>query len=51
MLLDPAARRERLRAREEFMSALAAELVCAGFTRDPARPRYPLYENVAGNSC
>ena len=38
---DPqAARRELLRVRGEFQSALARGLVCAGFERDPARPRY-----------
>lgn len=40
-----AARREQLRVREEFMSAFDAELVCTGFTRDPAHPRYLLYES------
>ena len=35
-----AARAELLRVRAEFRAALAAGLVCAGFERDPARPRY-----------
>lgn len=38
------ARREQLRVREEFLSAFASGLICAGFERDPARPRYLLYE-------
>jgi predicted GNAT superfamily acetyltransferase len=38
------ARREQVRVREEFLSAFDAGLVCAGFERDPARPRYLLYE-------
>ena len=37
------ARREQLRVRSEFQQAFAAGLVCAGFERDPARPRYLLY--------
>ena len=38
---DPeAARQEQLRVREEFRQALASGLVCAGFARDPSRPRY-----------
>ena len=38
---DPAtARREQLRVRAEFQSALARGLVCAGFERDPAHPCY-----------
>src|SRR5215204_3455398 len=41
---DPTAAREELRrVREEFQTALAAGLVCAGFERDPARPRYLFY--------
>ncbi len=44
-----AARREQLRVREEFISAFASGLVCAGFERDPEHPRYLLYENVAGD--
>jgi predicted GNAT superfamily acetyltransferase len=42
---DPAAARaELLRVREEFLSALSdARLVCAGFDRDPSRPRYLFY--------
>ncbi|HEX5707357.1 MAG TPA: GNAT family N-acetyltransferase [Pyrinomonadaceae bacterium] len=35
-----AARRELGRVRAEFQSALARGLVCAGFERDPSRPRY-----------
>jgi len=43
---DPArARREQLRVRREFQDALAAGLVCAGFDRDPERPRYLFYVN------
>jgi predicted GNAT superfamily acetyltransferase len=38
---DPAAARaELLRVRAEFQTAFAAGLVCAGFERDPSRPRY-----------
>ena len=37
------ARAELLRVRGEFRDALAAGLVCAGFERDPARPRYLFY--------
>ncbi len=38
---DPkTARREQLRVRAEFQSALAGGLVCAGFERAPAHPRY-----------
>ena len=44
-----AARREQLRVREEFMSAFASGLVCAGFERDREHPRYLLYEKVAGD--
>lgn len=41
---DPAAARaELLRVRAEFLNALAAGLVCAGFERDPAQPRYLFY--------
>jgi predicted GNAT superfamily acetyltransferase len=41
---DPsAARSELLRVRAEFQAAFASGLVCAGFERDPARPRYLLY--------
>lgn len=44
---DPqAARREQSRVREEFLSAFDAGLVCAGFERDPARPRYLLYDRT-----
>jgi predicted GNAT superfamily acetyltransferase len=35
-----AARAEQLRVRAEFQAALAAGLVCAGFEREPSRPRY-----------
>jgi predicted GNAT superfamily acetyltransferase len=38
-----AARRELLRVRTEFQNALEAGLVCAGFERDPSRPRYLFY--------
>lgn len=38
-----AAQSELLRVRTEFQNALAAGLVCAGFERDPARPRYLFY--------
>ncbi|HEX6184126.1 MAG TPA: GNAT family N-acetyltransferase [Pyrinomonadaceae bacterium] len=38
---DPAAAgAELLRVRGEFQAALASGLVCAGFDRDPSRPRY-----------
>ena len=41
---DPArAIREQRRVREEFRRALAGGLVCAGFERDPERPRYLFY--------
>ena len=41
---DPAAaRREQLRVRAEFQEAFRAGLVCAGFQRDDARPRYLLF--------
>ncbi|HEX8150409.1 MAG TPA: GNAT family N-acetyltransferase [Pyrinomonadaceae bacterium] len=41
---DPGvARAELLRVRAEFQAAFAAGLVCAGFERDDARPRYLLY--------
>jgi predicted GNAT superfamily acetyltransferase len=43
---DPeAARAELLRVREQFQSAIAAGLVCAGFERDPAQPRYLFYSD------
>lgn len=43
---DPqAARRELLRIRAEFQQAFAAGLVCTGFERDEARPRYLLYSD------
>lgn len=38
-----AAQRELLRVRDDFQRAFAAGLVCAGFERDPSRPRYLLY--------
>jgi predicted GNAT superfamily acetyltransferase len=37
------ARQEQLRVRSEFEQAFAAGLVCAGFERDKAHPRYLLY--------
>jgi predicted GNAT superfamily acetyltransferase len=41
---DPAAARaELLRVRTEFQTAFGAGLVCAGFERDPASPRYLFY--------
>jgi len=41
---DPAAARtELLRVRSEFRAAFASGLVCAGFERDNARPRYLFY--------
>ena len=43
---DPAAaRRALLRAREGFQRAFADGLVCAGFERDDARPRYLFYRD------
>jgi len=39
------ARREQLRVRAEFQAAFAAGLVCAGFERHPAHPRYLLYKS------
>jgi predicted GNAT superfamily acetyltransferase len=39
------ARREQLRVRAEFEAAFAARLVCAGFERNEARPRYLLYRS------
>jgi predicted GNAT superfamily acetyltransferase len=42
---DPTrARTEQLRVRAEFQQAFAQGLVCAGFQRDDARPRYLLYD-------
>ena len=38
------ARREQLRVRREFENAFAEGLVCSGFERDAAHPRYLLYE-------
>jgi len=44
---DPAAaRREQLRVRAEFEHAFASRLVCAGFERDTARPRYLFYKSI-----
>jgi predicted GNAT superfamily acetyltransferase len=40
-----AARREMERVRSEFQRAFAAHLVCAGFQRDAAHPRYLLYNS------
>ncbi|MDQ1590821.1 MAG: hypothetical protein QOG71_1448 [Pyrinomonadaceae bacterium] len=40
-----AAERELLRVRSEFQAHFAAGLVCAGFERDPARPRYLFYSD------
>ncbi len=43
---DPAAgKREMLRVREEFLSALADGLVCRAFERDAERPRYLFYRD------
>jgi predicted GNAT superfamily acetyltransferase len=39
------ARREQLRVREEFHAAFARGLLCAGFDRDPERPRYLFYSD------
>jgi predicted GNAT superfamily acetyltransferase len=39
------ARQEQLRVRSEFEQAFAAGLVCAGFERDEAHPRYLLYRS------
>ncbi len=41
------AKQEQLRVRQEFEQAFSAGLVCAGFERSPAHPRYLLY-NEAG---
>lgn len=42
---DPAAaRHEQLRVRQEFETAFADQLVCAGFERDGMHPRYLLYK-------
>jgi predicted GNAT superfamily acetyltransferase len=38
------ARKEQRRVRAEFEKAFASGLVCMGFERDPALPRYLLYE-------
>jgi predicted GNAT superfamily acetyltransferase len=40
-----AARSEQLRVRAEFQEAFDAGLVCAGFQRDDARPRYLLFRS------
>jgi predicted GNAT superfamily acetyltransferase len=40
-----AARRELLRVRAEFQDHLARGLVCAGFERDPSRPRYLFFDS------
>ena len=40
----PRARAEQLRVRQEFQKAFAAGLICAGFERSAALPRYLLYE-------
>ncbi|HEX8178592.1 MAG TPA: hypothetical protein VF525_03525 [Pyrinomonadaceae bacterium] len=40
------ARAELQRVRTEFQQAFAAGLVCAGFDRDQARPRYLFYEHI-----
>ena len=46
---DPAeARREQLRVRAEFQEAFNAGLVCAGFQRDAAHPRYLLFRRDEG---
>jgi predicted GNAT superfamily acetyltransferase len=39
------ARKEQLRVKAEFQSALAAGLICASFQRDDHRPQYLLYES------
>ncbi|HZB46295.1 MAG TPA: GNAT family N-acetyltransferase [Pyrinomonadaceae bacterium] len=40
-----AARAELLRVRTEFQQHLSRGLVCAGFERDPSRPRYLFYSD------
>jgi len=40
------ARAELLRVRNEFREAFAAGLVCRGFDRDAARPRYLLFSEA-----
>ncbi len=46
---DPVtAKHEQLRVRQEFTRALGAGLVCAGFDRDPANPRYLFFERNRG---
>ncbi len=40
-----AARQEQLRVREEFQNALANGLICTGFERDAAHPRYLFFES------
>jgi predicted GNAT superfamily acetyltransferase len=39
-----AAKQEQLRVRQEFQTAFAARLVCAGFERSAEQPRYLLYK-------
>lgn len=41
------AKQEQLRVRQEFMQAFSAGLVCAGFERSPAHPKYLLYNEAA----
>lgn len=45
-----AARRELARVRTEFQQAFAAGLVCAGFDRDAAHPRYLFFKEKDVNS-
>ena len=40
------AKQELLRVRREFEQAFSAGLVCAGFERSPAQPRYLLYKEA-----
>jgi predicted GNAT superfamily acetyltransferase len=42
-----AARREQLRVRAEFEEAFSGGLVCTGFERDTAHPRYLLYRVIS----
>ena len=43
---DPAAARDELRrVRADFQNAFSEGLVCAGFERDPSRPRYLFYNS------
>ena len=39
------AKQEQLRVRREFQNAFSAGLICAGFERSAAEPRYLLYED------